>query len=113
MLFRSAHAPQPMQSQLHVGLGALAVRGSAATHVHTNGPSTHSKAGTGSVAISSGSTTPRGKASALAMNNSITAMNNSLASLTGCQRVQAYGNKNLNSSANIQKVGNENLGNTK
>ena len=108
------HAPQPVQSQLHVGLGALAVRGSATTHVHTHGPSTHSKAGSGSVAISSGSTTPRGKASALAMNNSITAMNNSLASLTGCQRVQAYGNKNnLNSSANIQKVGNENLGNTK
>ena len=107
------HATQPVQSQLHVGLGALAVRGSATTHVHTHGPSTHSKAGTGSAAVSSGSTTPRGKASAIAMNNSISAMNSSLAALTGCQRVQPYGNKNLNSVSNSQKVGNENLGNTR
>ena len=63
--------------------------------------------------MSSGSTTPRGKVSAIAMNNSITAMNNSLATLSGCQRVQPYGNKSLNSTANIQKVGNENLGNTR
>ena len=107
------HAPQQALSQLHVGLGALAVRGSATTHVHTHGPSTHSKAGSGSANVSSGSTTPRGKASAIAMNNSITAMNNSLATLSGCQRVQPYGNKSLNSTANIQKVGNENLGNTR
>jgi hypothetical protein len=70
----------------------------------------------GSATISSGSISPRGKASAMTM-NSIAAMNNSLSSLSGVQRVQPttlQKNTMSNSmSSSAQRVGDENARNGK
>ena len=94
-------SPQPVLSQMHLGLGALAVRSAA----HTKG--------NGSAPASSGSTTPRGKASTTALNVSIAAMNTSLATLSGSQRILQNNTSNASKSSNHQKVGNENMGNVR
>lgn len=91
--------PQPVLSQMQLGLGALAVR--SAVHSKSNG----------SAPPSSGSITPRGKASASSLNVSIAAMNTSLATLSGSQRILQNNVSNTGKSSNHQKVGNENLGN--
>jgi hypothetical protein len=95
--------PQPVLSQMQLGLGALAVRSAA-----------HAK-GNGSAPATSGSTTPRGKASTSTstLNVSIAAMNTSLASLSGSQRILQNNTSNTGKSSNHQKIGNENVGNVR
>jgi hypothetical protein len=92
--------PQPVLSQMQLGLGALAVR--SAVHAKN-----------GSASANSGSTTPRGKASTSTLNVSIAAMNTSLASLSGSQRILQNNTSNAGKSSNHQKVGNENVGNVR